>query len=76
MKLIYTEQALISLEEALEFISPAITHKKLIEIRNKILDTADTLVVHPLKGQKEPYLEHINLGHRRIIEGHIKLFTR
>jgi hypothetical protein len=38
MKLVYTEQALISLEEALEFIAPKVTQEKLIEIRNKILD--------------------------------------
>jgi hypothetical protein len=30
MKLIYTEQALLSLEEALNFIAPKVTHEKLI----------------------------------------------
>lgn len=34
MKLVYTEQALISLEEALEFIAPKISYEKIIEIRD------------------------------------------
>jgi toxin ParE1/3/4 len=48
MKLVYTEQALESLEEALEFIASKLTHKKLLEIRDKILNKADTLLLDPL----------------------------
>lgn len=43
MKLIYTEQALLSLTEALEFIAPKLSYKKLVEIRDEILDAADGL---------------------------------
>ncbi|MCG8697391.1 MAG: hypothetical protein MI922_05005 [Bacteroidales bacterium] len=63
MKVIYTEQALFGLEEALELIAPKVTNEKLIEIRNQILDTADSLSLHPLQGQKEPCLEHLELEH-------------
>ncbi len=76
MKLIYTEQALFSLEEALNFIAPKVTPEKLMEIRDKILDAADNLLLQPLQGQKEPYLEHIGLGHRRIVESHYKIIYR
>ena len=76
MKLVYTEQSLVSLEEALEFIAPAIPCEKLIEIRDKILNAADTLLLHPLKGQKEPLLEHLELEHRRLVEGHYKIIYR
>jgi toxin ParE1/3/4 len=76
MKLFYTEQSLESLEEALEFITPKVSHEKLLEIRDKILDAADTLLVNPLAGQEEPYLEHLGLQHRRIIEGHYKIIYR
>ncbi|WP_010422967.1 type II toxin-antitoxin system RelE/ParE family toxin [Anaerophaga thermohalophila] len=76
MKLIYTEQALFGLEEALEFIAPKVTQEKLLEIRDRILDKADTLLLHPLQGQKEPYLEHLDLGYRRIIESHYKIIYR
>jgi len=76
MKLVYTEQSLISLEEALEFISPGVSYEKLIETRDKILDIADTLLLQPLKGQTEPFLEHLELGHRRLVEGHYKIIYK
>lgn len=47
-----------------------------MEIRNRILDKADTLLLQPLKGQKEPFLDHLGLGHRRLIEGHCKIIYR
>jgi toxin ParE1/3/4 len=76
MKLVYTEQALVSLKESLDLIAPKVSHEKLIEIRDRILDTADTLLLHPLKGQKEPFLEHLGLGHRRLVESHYKIIYR
>ncbi len=76
MKLVYTEQALVSLEETLEFYSTKVSFEKLIQIRDQILDKADTLIKHPFSGRKEPYLEHLGLGHRRIIEGHCKIIYR
>lgn len=76
MRLVYTEQALLSLEEALGFIALKISSEKLIEIRNKILDAADKLLLHPLQGAKEPYLEHLGLEHRRLVEGHYKIIYR
>ncbi len=76
MKLIYTEQALVSLEEALNFIAPKVTHEKLIEIRDEILDAADTLLLQPLQGQREPFLEHLDLGHRRLVVSHYKIIYR
>jgi plasmid stabilization system protein ParE len=76
MKLVYTEQALDSLEETLEFIAPNVSFEKLIQIRDRILDKADTLLKQPLIGRKEPFLEHLGLGHRRIIEGHCKIIYK
>jgi toxin ParE1/3/4 len=76
MKLVYSEQSLISLEEALNFIALKVSHEKLIEIRDEILDAADTLLLQPLQGMTEPYLEHLNLGHRRLIVGHYKIIYR
>jgi len=76
MKLVYTQQALSSLEETLEFVAPMVSHEKLIAIRDRILDKADTLLLHPLSGQKEPFLEHLGLGHRRLVEDHCKIIYR
>ena len=76
MKLVYTEQALVSLEETLEFIAQKVSNEKLIEIKDRILNKADTLLKQPLIGQKEPLLEHLGLGHRRLVEGHCKIIYK
>jgi toxin ParE1/3/4 len=76
MKLLYSEQSLISLEEALNFIALKVSQEKLIQLRDEILDAADTLLLQPLQGRTEPYLEHLNLGHRRLIIGHYKIIYR
>ncbi len=76
MNLIYTEQAILGLEEALEFLAPKVSHEKLIEIRDKILNAADTLTQQPYQGQTEPNLKHLGLDHRRIIESHYKIIYR
>ena len=60
----------------MSFITYKVTSEKLIEIRDKILDTADTLLLQPLQGQKEPYLEFLGLDHRRIIVSHYKIIYR
>jgi len=76
MKLIYTEQALSGLEEALNFIVHKVTYRKLLEIRDEILDAADSLLLQPLQGQREPFLEHLGLGHRRLVVSHYKVIYR
>jgi toxin ParE1/3/4 len=76
MRIVYTEQALASLEEALEFIGAKFSHEKLMKIRDRILDHADTLLVQPLKGQKEPFLDHLGLGHRRFVVSHYKIIYK
>lgn len=76
MKLVYTEQALFSLEETLAFLAQRVTDEKLTEIRDRILDKADTLLKQPLTGQKESLLEHLGLVHRHIVEGHCKIIYR
>jgi toxin ParE1/3/4 len=76
MKLVFTEQSLLSLEEALNFIAPKVSQEKLLEIRDEILDTTDTLILQPLQGQAEPYLEHLKLGHRRLVVNHYKIIYR
>jgi ParE-like toxin of type II ParDE toxin-antitoxin system len=69
-------QALVSLQESLEFISKEVSLEKLIDIRDQILNSTDILIKHSKLGKKEEYLEHLNLGHRRIIEGHYKIIYR
>ena len=76
MKLVYTEQSLLSLEESLHFIASEVSYEKLMEIRDGILFAAETLIENPYIGQKEIYLEHLGIGHRRIIQGNYKIIYR
>ncbi len=76
MKLIYTKQSIESLEDALNFVSPNVSHEKLMQIRDGILNEAEILIENPFIGQNEPYLEHLNLGHRRIIKDNYKIIYK
>ena len=76
MKLVYTDRALLSLEECLNFLAPEITPEKINEVRDRILGKADQLVRNPFLGQEEPYLMHLGLSHRRVIEGNYKIIYR
>lgn len=76
MSLVFTEQALISLEETLDFISPNVSSELLHELSDTILESCETLLHQPLQGQEEPYLLHLGLGHRRLVVGHFKIVYR
>ncbi len=76
MKLVYTEQAIISLQECLDFFPPEVPFEKINEIRDKILSKADKLLENPYIGQQEEFLDHIGQFHRRVIEGHYKIVYR
>lgn len=78
MKVIYTEQALESLAESLRFLiqKQHVSIEQVSNIKTLLLDKADKLPEHPFSGQTEEYLAHLNLGHRRIIEGTFKIIYR
>ncbi len=77
MILIFTDQAYLSLEETLDFYDEqGISREKQKEIAERILAKADTLPQNPYSGRIEEYLEHLELGHRRLIEGHCKIIYR
>jgi len=77
MKVIFTDQSLLSLQETLDFAhNSGLSPEKVLELRNRLLDRADSLQLNPYKGQREPYLAHLNEGHRRIIEGNFKIIYK
>ncbi len=77
MEVIYTEQALRSLEEVLDFLmEQEVPTDQVIATRDSILDKADSLTKSPWKGQQEEYLMHLGKEHRRIVEGHYKIIYR
>jgi toxin ParE1/3/4 len=76
VKLLYTEQALDSLQECLDFLSAGVPPGKIQEIRDRIIAKADKLLESPFTGQRDEYLAHLGLEHRRIIEGNYKIIYR
>jgi toxin ParE1/3/4 len=76
MKLFYTEQAVVSLQECLDFLPPEISEEKRLQIRDRILSKAQKLLLKPHIGRREEYLEHLGQSHRRIIEGPYKIIYR
>ena len=40
------------------------------------MDKADRLITNPHIGQYEAYLEHLEKGHRRFIDGNFKIIYR
>ncbi|MCA2951408.1 MAG: type II toxin-antitoxin system RelE/ParE family toxin [Cytophagales bacterium] len=76
MKLVYTEQAIASLQECMDFFPPEVPSEKVNEIRDRILAKADKLLVNPYIGQQEEYLEHMGQSHRRVIEGNYKIIYK
>ena len=75
MKLIYSDNALEQLQNILDFLvsTMEIPPHKAIQIRDQILDRADVILTNIYIGQKEDYLEHLQLSHRRVIVGHYKI---
>ena len=77
MKLIYTEQAYLSLEEMLLFLkAQGFNQSQLKALSARIFSKANQLLQVPYSGQKEDYLEHLKLEYRRLVEGHCKIIYR
>lgn len=78
MKVIYTDQSIDSLEEALDFAIQQLKlpPEKATQLKDRLFDQADSLVSNPYKGQHEEYLQHLEEGHRRIVEGHFKIIYK
>lgn len=78
MKVIYTDQSLSSLVKNLTYLVEGenYSEKQIIVLKDKLLDRADGLALHPEIGQYEPYLKHLKLNHRRIVVGHFKIIYR
>ncbi len=78
MKVIYTDQAIDSLEESIRFYieEQGMPVEKADSLIVELFDRADSLGENPQLGQYEEYLEHLNEGHRRLVEGHFKIIYK
>jgi plasmid stabilization system protein ParE len=74
-KVVLTDEMIDSLESCLEFLQKVleVSIETVISTHERILEASNSLAYQPFKGQIEPYLEHLNKEHRRIIEGHYKI---
>lgn len=75
MKLVYSEYALAQLQQILDFLiyEQGVPPQKALEIRDKILDKADTILSNVYEPPREEFLEHLQLSHRRLIVGNYKI---
>lgn len=75
MKVVYTDQSLESLRDTIHFYieEQQMPHEVVDQLVTRLFDRAEHLGDDPYLGQYEEYLKHLNLGHRRIIEGHVKI---
>jgi len=75
MKVVYSENAIEQLQNILDFLVYTLERppNKAIQIRDQILDKADEILTNIYLGQKEDYLEHLQLSHRRVIVGNYKI---
>jgi plasmid stabilization system protein ParE len=78
MKVIYSDQSLLSLEESLDFTIEQleVPPEKVSELIQNLFNRADSLGLNPYKGQKENDLEHLQENHRRLIEGNFKIIYK
>ncbi len=65
--------ALERLTEILDFYQKKLSEDQLTELLIQTLDRADSLAHSYNQGQIEPTLEDLSFGHRRIVEGHVKI---
>ena len=65
-----------SLRNILDFLAIQIEAHKVVNIRDKILTSSESLAKNPYLGQIEILLAHLNLDHRRIIIGNYKIIYR
>ncbi|MEQ9300324.1 MAG: type II toxin-antitoxin system RelE/ParE family toxin [Cyclobacteriaceae bacterium] len=78
MKVTYTDQSIDSLQESLDFATEEqeLPLGKASELKSRLFNRAESLVLNPYRGQREEYLQHLKEDHRRIIEGHFKIIYK
>jgi len=76
MKVVYTVEAIQNLKEALDYTAQQTSDEKASQIKSKLFRQADQLLDNPEMGQKEPYLAHLGLNHRRLVVTNYKIIYR
>jgi toxin ParE1/3/4 len=76
VKLRVSEYAAAQLDSIWDYYARETSERVADKITKKIIDDIDWLVDHPRGGQYEPLLDHLGLGHRRLVSGNYKIIYR
>jgi plasmid stabilization system protein ParE len=76
MKLVITEPAKLHLKNLHDYYKLQASSLVANKIRKGILEKLRFIQKQPFVGQREEYLSHLNLNHRKFIEGNYKIIYR
>lgn len=78
MKIVFAEQSLVSLDEAINFYQEnrGLSKDKILKIYDGVFDRVNSLKLNPHIGQIEEKLEHLEYAYRRLIFKHFKIIYR
>ena len=76
MKVTVSPQALRRFNESLDLLYPVADPRWRDQIIDRVFDHVELLSRYPGLGAIEPQLDHLEMGHRRLIVGHFKIIYR
>jgi plasmid stabilization system protein ParE len=76
MRLVITEPAKRHLREIHDYYKQFVSKKIADKIKHGIIEKLKSIQNNPQIGQKEEFLEHLKLNHRRMVEGNYKIIYR
>ena len=76
MKLVVTEPAKLHLKEMHDYYKLKVSKRVADKIKVGIIEKIKFVQEHPFAGQEEDLLLHLNLNHRRVVEGSYKIVYR
>jgi len=76
MKVILADKAWSDLDNALEFVLDRFGPETALRVAGDVSAALKLIREFPGGGQIEPWLEHLGMGHRRVIVGPLKIIYR
>jgi toxin ParE1/3/4 len=76
VKVEVSEYAARQLEDIMDYLAQEAGARVADGIAGKVIADMEWLADHPRGGQFEPLLDHLGMGHRRLVSGHYKIIYR
>ncbi|MBL7951971.1 MAG: type II toxin-antitoxin system RelE/ParE family toxin [Flavobacteriales bacterium] len=76
MKVVVAEKAWFDLDLALGHVLDRFGPVVALRVERDVLEAIRLIAKYPKGGQLEPWLEHLKMGHRRVIVGPLKIIYR